>query len=153
MNYAHLYYLASPYSHKDHAVMSQRAETVTRAAVDLLNQGIFVFAPIAYNAPWEKYNLPGDWNFWQEFDKAFVSRMDAVVVLTIEGWDISTGVTAEIEFAKQNHIPVYYLSLEQIASGDLGHIHPNIATRDKLALLNEACYNSVRKGLFEGTKL
>lgn len=149
MNYAHLYYLASPYSHKERDVMDQRAEAVTKAAVELLNQGVFVFAPIAYNAPWEKYNLPGDWNFWQEFDKAFVSRMDAVVVLQLDGWDRSTGVTAEIEFAKQMNIPVYYLTLEQISNGDLGHIHPNVVTRDKIKLL----HNAIGKGLFEGTKL
>ena len=149
MTHAHLYYLASPYSHKDREVMNHRAEVVTKAAVDLLNQGVFVFAPIAYNAPWEKYNLPGDWNFWQEFDKAFVSRMDAVVVLQLDGWDRSTGVTAEVEFAKQNNIPVYYLTLEQIEAGDLGHIHPNVVTLDKVRLLriNE------EQSLFEGSKL
>lgn len=148
-DYAHLYYLASPYSHKEPEVMANRAEVVTKAAVDLLNQGVFVFAPIAYNAPWEKYNLPGDWNFWQEFDKAFVSRMDAVVVLQLDGWDKSVGVKHEIEFANQNSIPVYYLTLEQIAAGELGHIHPNTVTRDKIKLL----HTSIGKSLFEGSKL
>ncbi len=122
--YSHLYYLASPYSHTDRSVMEKRAEQATKAAVDLLNKGIFVFAPIPYNAPWEKYNLPFQWDFWAEFDKAFVSRMDAVVVLQLEGWDKSVGVAAEVEFAKENCIPVYYLSLEQIASGDLDHLDP-----------------------------
>ena len=144
MNYAHLYYLASPYSHKEREVMLHRADVVTKAAVDLLQQGIFVFAPIAYNAPWEKYRLPGNWGFWQEFDKAFVSRMDAVVVLQIDGWDISEGVTAEIKFAEENNIPVYYLSLEQIEAGDLGHIHPDIVLRG---------VDTISKSLFEGTKL
>lgn len=144
MNHAHLYYLASPYSHENREVMALRAEVVTKAAVDLLKQEIFVFAPIAYNAPWEKYRLPGNWGFWQDFDKAFVSRMDAVVVLQLDGWDKSEGVIAEIKFAGENNIPVYYLSLEQIASGDLSHIHPDIVLRG---------VNTISKSLFEGSKL
>lgn len=147
--YSHLYYLASPYSHKEREVMNERAEVATKAAVDLLHKGIFVFAPIPYNAPWEKYGLPGDWGFWQEFDKAFVSRMDAVVVLTIDGWDRSTGVTAEIKFAEENRIPVYYLSLEQIEKGDLEHIHPDKVRKDKIALL----HSSVGSNVFGESKL
>lgn len=144
-NYGHLYYLASPYSHKDREVMDERAETVTKAAVDLLHQGIFVFAPIAYNAPWEKYNLPGDWNFWQDFDKSFVSRMDAVVVLMIDGWDKSVGVAAEIQFANENLIPVYYLTLEQIKNRDIDFLHPSNVENDKKKLLNQNYYNSFIK--------
>lgn len=141
MRHAHLYYLASPYSHESHAVMSQRAETVTRAAVDLLKQGIFVFAPIAYNAPWEKYNVPGDWTFWSDFDKAFISRMDAVVVLKIGGWEDSAGVAAEIAFAEENSIPVYYLTLEQISSGEIDHLIPKRVFKDHIVLLNKKLSN------------
>jgi hypothetical protein len=119
-----LYYLASPYSHKDPAIKKRRAEMVTESAVDLLHLGIFVFAPISYNEPWEKYNLPGDWNFWQDFDKTFVSRCDGgIIVLMLDGWDKSVGVTAEIEFAKSIGLPVYYTTPEQIKNGDLSFIH------------------------------
>lgn len=128
MKHSHLYYLASPYTHPDRDVMDERAEVVTKAAVDLLRLGVFVFAPIAYNAPWEKYNLPGNWTFWEDFDKAFVSRMDGIIVLQIDGWDKSVGVTAEIQFAKENGLPVYYLTLEQIESGNIGHLIPSKPT-------------------------
>ncbi len=123
MKYKHLYYLASPYSHPNREVMKYRANVVTKAAVDLLKQGIYVFAPIAYNSPWERYDLPGDWGFWENFDKAFVARMDAVIVLTLDGWEKSIGVSAEIAFAKEHGIPVHYVSVDQIACGDLQHIH------------------------------
>ena len=130
--YRHLYYLASPYTHPDPKVMSERARIVTKAAVDLLKQGIYVFAPIAYNAPWERYELPGNWEFWQHFDKAFVSRMDAVVVLKIDGWDESVGVTAEIEFAKSLGIPVKYITLSDIKNNTLDHLRniKNTTTND-----------------------
>lgn len=131
-----LYYLASPYSHPDPKVKKHRAELVTESAVDLLHHGIFVFAPIAYNEPWEKYNLPGDWNFWCEFDKTFVSRCDGgVIVLMIDGWDKSIGVTAEIEFAKSRGLPVFYATMEQIKSGDLSFLKP----KQQMSLF---CHNS-----------
>lgn len=120
-----LYYLASPYSHTDVKIKKMRAEAVTKSAVDLLKLGVFVFAPISYNEPWEKYNLPGDWKFWCEFDKTFVSRCDGgIIVLMLDGWDKSVGVTAEIEFAKSIGLPVYYATQEQIESGDLSFMIP-----------------------------
>ena len=114
-----IYYLASPYTHKDAHVRKLRTELATEAAVKLLHLGIFVFAPIPYNEPWEKYNLPGDWSFWADFDKSFVERCDGgLIVLMLDGWDKSTGITAEIEFAKSINLPIYYTSLEQITDGD-----------------------------------
>lgn len=124
MGYNTLYYLASPYTHPDPSIKKARADAVTEAAVDLLRHGVYVFAPISYNEPWEKYNLPGDWNFWSEFDKTFVSRCDGgIIVLMIDGWDKSVGVTAEIEFAKSIGLPVYYASPEQIKTGDLSFLN------------------------------
>ena len=97
-----------------------RAEAVTEAAVHLLQQGVFVFAPISYNEPWERFNLPGDWNFWQDFDKSFVDRCDGgIIVLMLDGWDKSAGVTAEIKFAESLSKPIFYATPQQIKSGDL----------------------------------
>ena len=114
-----LYYLASPYTHPNKNVKKRRAEEVTKAAVDLLHLGVYTFAPIAYNAPWEKYHIPGDWAFWEDFDKTFVERCDAILVLKLDGYKESVGVNAEIEFAHEIGIPVYYISVEEIAEGDL----------------------------------
>lgn len=130
-----LYYLASPYSHPDPAVKKHRAEMVTESAVDLLHLGVFVFAPISYNEPWEKYNLPGDWQFWQDFDKTFVSRCDGgIIVLMLDGWDKSVGVTAEIEFAKSIGLPVYYTTPQQIKNGDLSFMEKDLDNKSHKSL-------------------
>jgi nucleoside 2-deoxyribosyltransferase len=120
--YLKLYYLASPYTHDDPKIRKQRAEEATVAAVTLLKHDIFVFAPIPYNEPWEKYNVPGHWDFWADFDKAFVSRMDGIIVLQIDGWDKSRGVKFEIEYAQEHDIPVFYLTPEQVKNNDFEHI-------------------------------
>jgi nucleoside 2-deoxyribosyltransferase len=118
-----LYYLASPYTHSDETIKKGRARAVTEAAVKLLKLGVFTFAPIAYNEPWERHDLPGDWGFWCDFDKSFVERCDAgLIVLMLDGWDRSVGVTAEIEFAKELGYPVYYCTQEQVNTGDLSFL-------------------------------
>lgn len=109
-----IYYLASPYTHKSPEKKKWRAKKVTEAAIALLKNGIYTFAPIAYNAPWERKDLPGDWSFWEKFDKAFIERFDGIIVLQLAGWDTSIGVTAEIEYAKELGLPVFYLPPELV---------------------------------------
>lgn len=116
-----MYYLASPYTHDDIRVRKLRADQATMAAIDLFHQDVFVFAPIPYNAPWEGFDreIRGDWEFWEKFDKAFIDRCEGLIVLTLDGWKESKGVTAEVEYAKKQKKPVVYLSLEQIENGEL----------------------------------
>lgn len=102
--------------------MKFRFKCVTDAAVELLNQGIYVFSPISYNAPWEEYELPHTFAFWEHFDKAFITRMDGVIVLTIDGWKDSVGVTEEVKFAQKIGLPIYYSLPEEVKSGELSRI-------------------------------
>jgi hypothetical protein len=118
-NYGPLYYLASPYSHDDPKVKKDRAYRARRVAALLFKQGVFTFAPIPYNEPWEEFDLPGDWLTWEAFDKTYIERMDAVVVLTLSGYKESVGVNAEIKFANEKGIPVYYLKEKDVLSGNL----------------------------------
>jgi hypothetical protein len=121
-----LYYLACPYTHPDRKIMDARLEEVTRIAVELLKQGIYVFSPISYNGPWEKYNLPHEFSFWEDFDKTFITKCDGIFVLRLEGWDKSIGVKAEIEFAHQIDIPVYHITPNDVDSGILKSILESI---------------------------
>lgn len=123
-----LYYLASPYTAKDEngnppsdALLAERAEKSMKAAIELLKQGVYVFAPIAYNSPWERHenDLPKEWWFWQPYDEAFIARTDALIVLQLDGWQRSTGVREEIEYATSIGHPVIYITEEQIYNHDL----------------------------------
>lgn len=117
-----LHYLASPYTHKEKKIKLQRAYDATEASVRLLNRNIHVFAPIPYNYHWEKFFVPGDWVFWEEFDKNFLRRCDGLIVLMLDGWDKSIGVTAEIKYAKKISLPICYVTLDEVKSGDLSKI-------------------------------
>lgn len=103
-------YVANPYSNADKMVMRMRAELVIQYAAYLYNKNVIVFSPIAHGeAVALKYDLPTDYAYWKASCEAFISHCKAVYVLCLEGWRESTGVTAEIKFAKGLGIEVKYV--------------------------------------------
>ena len=123
--YTHkLYYIASPYtalgfSDKEKSkVMTKRFKEVSDVTIELLNKGLYIFSPIAYNHPITRFNLPTDWGFWEGFDKSFLERCSPILlVLTLPGWDKSVGVKAEIEFAIGLGFEVLYLDYNEVMAG------------------------------------
>lgn len=98
----YLWYLASPYSRYHRGLSSAHNLACYNAGV-LIRSGIRVFCPIAHT-----HNIaiaasldPRDEILWSWMDKPFVEVCDGLIVLTLEGWESSKGVIAEIEaFAK-----------------------------------------------------
>lgn len=108
-------YLASPYSHPEAYVMEQRFQEVCRIAGELMISGHIVFSPIAHSHPIAVQSmLPGDWKFWEKFDRAFIAVSQKLVVAMMDGWRESKGVTAEIAFAKEIGIPVEYMEVSKV---------------------------------------
>jgi len=105
-----LVYLACPYSHPDRAVRAERFNAANKAAGVLMSHGFFAFSPISHTHPIaEECELPKGWDFWQAFDRAYLANTRMLVVLCIDGWRESTGVTAEIAIAKELGIPITYM--------------------------------------------
>jgi nucleoside 2-deoxyribosyltransferase len=105
-------YLASPYSHPDPAIREERFRAACRAAAALLRSGRAVFSPIAHSHPLVEHGLPTDWEFWQHCNVEHLQRCDEVMVLTLDGWQASVGVQAEIKIATELGRPVSYLTPE-----------------------------------------
>ena len=99
-------YMASPYSHPDPAVRQWRFDAACRAAARMVRAGMFIFAPIVHSHPLTLYGLPGDWEFWQRYDRAHLERCDQFMVLALEGWRESRGVQAEMAIARELGMPV-----------------------------------------------
>ena len=103
-------YLASPYAHADEIVMIERYRAACDKAGQMLKRGLVVYSPIAHNHPIaQRVDLPRTWEFWSKIDLEILSRCDALYVLCLTGWDVSVGVTAEIEFAKSKGLPITYI--------------------------------------------
>jgi nucleoside 2-deoxyribosyltransferase len=107
-------YLASPYSHPDPAVREQRFREACRAAAELLRDGHAVISPIAHSHPLTQHGLPGDWEFWEHYDRELIARCDEVVVLMLDGWHESVGVQAEIRIAQQLGKRVRYWPMDGV---------------------------------------
>lgn len=115
-NHRPLVYLACPYSHPELSVREDRFNKVNEITAKLTNSGLSVFSPISMTHPLAtKHSLPGDWEFWKKFDTDFISCANTLYVLTIDGWEKSTGVQAEIVIARNQRIPIIYLN-------DLGEV-------------------------------
>ncbi len=103
-------YLASPYSHDDEAVRLKRHEDVCKVAARLMHEGTPVFSPIAHSCAVEKhFKAPEGFAFWMNQDIPILVCASKMVVLCLDGWRESRGVTRELEIARQFHIPVEYL--------------------------------------------
>ena len=102
-------YLASPYTHPDPRVREARYDAACRATVEFVRAGHAVFSPIVYSHPLVKYGLPTDWSFWMSFDLDHLRRCEELVVLTIDGWQESQGVQAELDLARTLTLPIRYL--------------------------------------------
>jgi hypothetical protein len=105
-------YLASPYSDPEPAVREQRFQAVCRAAASLIRTGDHVFSPIAHSHPIAAFGLPTDWSYWEAAARAHLKTSAEVVVLTLDGWQQSEGVAAELRIADELGIPVRHLSPE-----------------------------------------
>lgn len=103
-------YLASPYSHDDSSIKELRYQQAIKAAGYLIDRSIHVFSPIVHSHPITvNRNLPGDWNYWREYDEFMIRSFDMLYVLCEDGWKESAGVDAEMGMAITLNKPVFYM--------------------------------------------
>jgi hypothetical protein len=108
-----LIYLGCPYSHPNPHVKTQRFEAVTKVASKMMAKGEFVFSPISHTHPIAMVgNLPGGWEFWKAYDEIYLRMSRKMIVLMLDGWQESVGLTAEIELSKKLGIEVEYMAAQ-----------------------------------------
>lgn len=103
-------YLACPYSHDDEEVEEKRANLATRIAATLSKEGNVVYSPLTSSRPLEqKGGCPKTWDFWEPIDKSFIDICDTLAVVNAPGWETSTGVQDEIEYAKSRDMDIRHI--------------------------------------------
>ena len=108
-----LVYLAAPYSHPDANVRQARFETCCKVAGELLKRGSIVYCPIVSSHPVAVHcRLPGTWDFWKPTDLFFLGLSRQMWVLTLDGWQYSQGLEAEMKHADALGIQVVYVKKE-----------------------------------------
>lgn len=109
-----LVYLASPYSvvgrypeWQKKKIKQERFEKVCWAACKVMEMGHEVFCPIAHSHPIEIYGkTPSDEAFWLKQDFAILNHCDEMWIVTILGWEQSSGIKKEMQRARWHGIPV-----------------------------------------------
>jgi len=110
-----LAYLATPYSSNDWAVKENRFDKVNEVAAKLIQRGEIIFSPISMAHPIAKAGeLPGNWEFWDKFDRAYLECCYKIYVLKLNGWEESKGVQAEIKIAEELGLEIEYLDYEEV---------------------------------------
>ena len=108
-----LVYLASPYTHRDQFIMELRASLVgcltAQFQLEFGTTRTF-FSPIVHGHNMTKtkegQKLPHTWDYWKPHDLNILKRCDELWVVCMEGWEDSTGVQEEIQFAKDNNMSI-----------------------------------------------
>lgn len=111
-------YLASPYTHADPAVMQQRHDAAMAFTAEQLANRVWVYSPIVHCHEMAlRHTLPFDFDFWQEYNFALLSKASHLWILALDGWDQSKGVTAEVDLAARLSIPTTLMqpSIQEIA--------------------------------------
>lgn len=104
-------YLAVPYSHPDPDVRADRAAMADCVAAQLFCAGNIVYSPISgWHGVATKHRLPTDWDTWQRHDESFLDWCDEVTVICAPGWEESTGVTAERQYAEKRGKPISFVN-------------------------------------------
>lgn len=107
-----LIYLGQAYSSSDKEIREKRFKIACEATSKLMNLGLNIFSPVLNSHTLESAGLvPYGWSFWQKHDLPILKRCDLLLVLMFEGWETSKGLKSEIEYARENQIPILYAQL------------------------------------------
>lgn len=113
-------YLASPYSSSIEGESTARFFTAVKAVADLHRSGYLVYSPIVhFHAVAEIHDLPTDFEYWQDHNSFFMSKLDEVWVLGLYGWSESKGVLFEIAYAKTLGKPVFLVDPDTLERSKL----------------------------------
>ena len=105
-------FVSAPYTSPDISTTEMRVQSVYKYIAFLAKQNQNATSPIILHPIAKTNGLPTTFEFWNDYCFDLLKRCDSIHVLTLEGWKESTGVKAEIEFAKQNQIPVFFKTID-----------------------------------------
>lgn len=110
-------YLASPYSHDDENVRIKRFELTAEVTAALMRVGFLVFSPITHSHPLTKYGLPINFVFWKRYDTQMLSCCSSVLILPIEGWKESFGISEEVKLANSLGMNIQVVDIGSALAG------------------------------------
>ena len=112
-------YLASPYTSPDPNIELQRVKAVALIAAHLVAKELPVMSPILHcHLIRQQCSVPGHYEFWQKWNHRMIQYSEVFLVATIDGWDRSTGLKGEMEFAKSINKRINYINPQTLQVTD-----------------------------------
>jgi len=109
-DFSGIHYLATPYSNEDSEIEHKRFNDINGISARLFQKRLMVFSPISHSHPIKQVGcLPGDWEFWNTFDRCIIRSCESLIVYRADGWDSSIGVREEIKIAESFSMDIYYI--------------------------------------------
>lgn len=106
-------YIAAPYSSPIEGLQEQRFQKTRDFVKHLMSTGYMVYSPVVYTHRLAgELNLPGDADYWHQFNVEFLKNALQIFLLRLPGWDQSKGVRMELNIAKILGIPVIHFDTE-----------------------------------------
>lgn len=106
-----LVYLAAPYSCDQPLIVEERIKVLCQCDAQLMRSGIFTVSPLLKHFILNYGELPSDWAYWKTYSETLLQQCDSMIVLTMFGWETSTGVQAEIKLCREQGKPVEFIDL------------------------------------------
>ncbi len=102
-----LIYLAAPYSGSEEEI-NARMQEFCRIDALLMKDGYFTVSPLLKHFTLNFENLPGTWNYWEEYSYQLMMQCKALIIIKMDGWETSSGVAGEIAIAERLRVPIIY---------------------------------------------
>ena len=120
------YYMANPYNGSEEQ-KNKRAKIAAEVCGKLLKRGVHAWSPIVHNHAmmrnYDDFTLEERRTLILDFDFSLLRASKGMIILKIEGWKESYGVSKEVECCQKHAIPIRYLVPEDLDSGkDLDEI-------------------------------
>ena len=118
-----LIYLASPYTHKNKIQRDVSYLQALRTCHVFNECGIPIFSPIVYGHQFAvNCGAPLGYEYWKPLDSSMQQVCTELLILQIDGWKVSSGISEEItEFEIQDK-KIGYINMLEVAQFENGKI-------------------------------
>jgi len=103
-------YIACPYSHQNPEIRNVRFEIANAVSALFIEHGYSVFSPISMSHPIARHmGNHNDSEFWVNIDLDWLKECHTIVVVKAPGWDFSSGINRELNYARDLGIEIRYI--------------------------------------------
>ena len=106
-------FLSAPYSSPFPEIRQKRLALFCEADRQLMERGVHSISPLLKTWVAEGTDQSTTWAYWKNYAEKLIVMSKEVIVLMVDGWDISEGVRDEVEYAISHNIPVSFMKFNE----------------------------------------